>query len=635
MKKYLLALLVTIVTVAYPEESSLPSSVLLSSQLEAQYAYGVSLAYEGKKEAALMILGQLADNGYHTPYSFQMILSIGASLLQQQQYTLLPTEKMLSLIDYLADLAYSNYSTNREVLYGYLDVKKGLGAWSDFEKGLSQLLSLDPQNILGNFYRGLLLYNQQRFSQAQPYFWTVITNGIDEDNNRQVVYQSYFLLGLIELRRDNYKQGVSLLEKAKNLLDSDYNLDRYLAYGYQQLLEVQKAYEIVTNIPEILYSPDVALIRIQTGFFLGQKEWQRLASAYEKDVPLARAYLLYAQKKYTEVIKTIDNLYQQYEVEPVRVFYANYLKLKAAEASKNTKVRREMLFLLGYYAYQVGKTDLAISYISPLEKEPDLRQEALISLASLYEENGQYQEAIRYYEQYLQKTQNIPNPKKGFDVSLALAFLYTRAGNTYRAQLYVSQAEKNAQTQDQKYRFWYYRGLISQQNSLHSQAIAAFQKAQSFSNTAEVNYSLGNSFFLLHKNEEAIKALKESIAIAPSASAYNLLAYIYALEKTSLDEALLYVQKALQEDPDNLAYQDTLGWIYFQKQDYTRALEVFASILLALDGQPSFDGLDEVYYHIGMVYEALNRRDDARLMWQKGLAINPYNGYIKERLSQP
>ncbi|MCX7883116.1 MAG: tetratricopeptide repeat protein [Brevinematales bacterium] len=629
MKRVVKICLVVLASVGYAQGLS---GSLFSSQIEAQYAYGVSLAYEGKREEALLVLGQLAENGYHNPYSFQMILSISSSLLQQKNFALMPAEKLFSLVDYLADLAYTNYATNREVLYGYLDVKKALGQWGDFENGLSQLLAIDPENVLGNFYRGFLLYNQQRFEQAKKFLWKVITNGQEDENARQPVYQSYFLLGLIELRRENYREGVALLEKAKSLFDQDYNLDRYLAFGYQQLLEVKKAYDLVKNIPEILYSADVALIRIQTSFFLGLKDWERLASAYEKDAPLARAYRLYAQKKYREAISLVNDLMKEYEVEPVRVFYANYLRLKAAEALQDRKIRREMLFLLGYYAHQVGKLDLSLQYISPLEEEKDLRLEAILTLGSLYEEAGKYSEAIKRYEQYLKEAPQDVLQEKGFDLYLALAFLYTKTSNAYRANLSYAQAEKLAKTPEQYYRFWYYSGLISQQKNLHLQAIDAFQKAKGYSNTAEVNYSLANSLFLLQRLEDATKALETSLALEPSASSYNLLAYIYALTRTSLDTALVYIRKALDEDPENIAYQDTLGWIYYQQGEYEKALEVFAWILLKLDGVGDMEGLDEVYYHIGMVYEALNRPGDARLMWEKGLSINPKNGYIRERL---
>lgn len=606
---------------------------LLPSQAEAQYAYGVSLAYQGEKEAALLVLGQLIENGYHNPYAFQMALSIGASLLQQREFSLLPPEKLFSMINYLADLGYTNYFTNREVLASYLDVKKTLGQWSDFEQGLHQLLRIDPENVLGNFYRGLLFYNQRKLDQARVFLLKVISNDIDNDNSQQVIYQSYYLLGLIELQKENYREGIAFLEKARKNTDQDYNLDKYLAYGYQQLLMFRKAHDIVKNIPELFYNADHALIRVQTGFVLNEKEWFRLAKAYEKDAPLARAYRLYGEKKYRDVLITIENLLKEYQVEPIRVFYANYLRLKAAEALKDNKTRREMLFLLGVYAHQVGQIHLAIQYLQPLEKEPDLRLDALLTLGSLHEENENYPEAIKKYEQFLiEKPADTPQ-EKIFDLTLALSFLHNKISNTYRADVYHRQAEQLARTPTQKYRFWLYSGLINQQKNLHQQAIIAFQKAKSFSNTAGINFAMGNSYFFLQKLPEAQTVLEESLSFRASSESYNLLAYVYALQHTSLDKALLYIQKALEEDPDNLAYQDTLGWIYFQMGQYEKALEVFANILLTLNGIKPFDGLDEVYYHIGMVYQALNRPEDARLMWEKGLSLNPNNGYIKERLS--
>ena len=40
-----------------------------------------------------------------------------------------------------------------------------------------------------------------------------------------------------------------------------------------------------------------------------------------------------------------------------------------------------------------------------------------------------------------------------------------------------------------------------------------------------------------------------------------------------LDEALRHAQTALSLDPQNAAYLDTLGWIYFQQGRYADALQ--------------------------------------------------------------
>lgn len=322
---------------------------------------------------------------------------------------------------------------------------------------------------------------------------------------------------------------------------------------------------------------------------------------------------------------------REYEIEPVRLFYPNYLRLKSAEALRDQQTKRQMLFLLGLYAYQVGKTSMAIEYLLPLEKEADLRPEALLTLASLYEEVDQVGEAILRYESFL-KEKNLSTPtEKVFEVNLALAYLYGRTTNVYRSELYRKEAEKLAKTPSQQYRYWFYTGLLNYQKQWYKEALASFQKAQSISNTASVNYYIGNTFFLLQQLGDAQRYLEQALELGEGPEVYNLLAYVYALQKKLLDKALSYVRRALEQDPENIAYQDTLGWVYYQQGDYEKALEVFASILVRLDGM-DFEGMDEIYYHAGMVYDALGRSSEARALWEKGLVINPKNGYIKERL---
>ena len=58
------------------------------------------------------------------------------------------------------------------------------------------------------------------------------------------------------------------------------------------------------------------------------------------------------------------------------------------------------------------------------------------------------------------------------------------------------------------------------------------------------------------------------------ADALNYLAYLWAVRGIRLDEALRHIQTALSLDPENAAYLDTLGWVYFQMGRYADALEL-------------------------------------------------------------
>ena len=57
------------------------------------------------------------------------------------------------------------------------------------------------------------------------------------------------------------------------------------------------------------------------------------------------------------------------------------------------------------------------------------------------------------------------------------------------------------------------------------------------------------------------------------ADALNYLAYLWAVRGERLYEALRHAQAALALDPENAAYLDTLGWVYYQQGRYADALK--------------------------------------------------------------
>ena len=77
------------------------------------------------------------------------------------------------------------------------------------------------------------------------------------------------------------------------------------------------------------------------------------------------------------------------------------------------------------------------------------------------------------------------------------------------------------------------------------------------------------------QTDRAVETFESCIRLDPGyADALNYLAYLWAGRGIRLDEALRHVQAALALDPDNPAYLDTLGWIYYQQERYSEALEL-------------------------------------------------------------
>ncbi|MFN7135438.1 MAG: tetratricopeptide repeat protein, partial [Myxococcales bacterium] len=69
--------------------------------------------------------------------------------------------------------------------------------------------------------------------------------------------------------------------------------------------------------------------------------------------------------------------------------------------------------------------------------------------------------------------------------------------------------------------------------------------------------------------EQAIARMRQVLAVNPlNASALNFIGYTWAELGQNLDEAEALIRKALELNPDNGAYVDSLGWVLYKKGDY-------------------------------------------------------------------
>ena len=85
-------------------------------------------------------------------------------------------------------------------------------------------------------------------------------------------------------------------------------------------------------------------------------------------------------------------------------------------------------------------------------------------------------------------------------------------------------------------------------------------------------------------------------------------------------------EKANLLSPDNAAYLDTWGWIYFKLKNYEKAEEY---IKQSLDIREDSSVVNE---HLGDVYTAMGKTDLAREYYQKAVDFDAENQNAKEKL---
>ena len=114
--------------------------------------------------------------------------------------------------------------------------------------------------------------------------------------------------------------------------------------------------------------------------------------------------------------------------------------------------------------------------------------------------------------------------------------------------------------------------------------------------------------------EESEAKFRELLAEDPdNAGALNYLGYMLADRNVKLDEAHDMVQRALDLEPDNGAYLDSLGWVYY-RQDKLQLAERYLTRSLKQYGQDPV-----VHTHLGDVYFKLGKSEKARKHWEQGL----------------
>ena len=137
------------------------------------------------------------------------------------------------------------------------------------------------------------------------------------------------------------------------------------------------------------------------------------------------------------------------------------------------------------------------------------------------------------------------------------------------------------------------------------------------------------AYYLDHKKRpEGFSLLHRCVDAQPDqADCLNAMGYAYAEDGAHLDEAREMVVKALAIDPDNAAFLDSLGWVYFKQKKFTEARDLLQKAVLKEEDPV-------IYAHIGDAYEKLGQMDKALEAWKKALSLDETMAELKAKISR-
>ncbi len=151
-----------------------------------------------------------------------------------------------------------------------------------------------------------------------------------------------------------------------------------------------------------------------------------------------------------------------------------------------------------------------------------------------------------------------------------------------------------------------------------SDAVQALDKAEQLSTKEEekeyIWFLRGSTYERDKRYPEAEAQFKKVLAGDPEhASALNYLGYMLADQNMQLEEALGYIKHAVDLDPANGAYLDSLGWAYFRLGKYDLAEENLLKASQKINTDPT------VHDHLGDLYQKTGRLKQAAANWERAL----------------
>jgi tetratricopeptide (TPR) repeat protein len=269
---------------------------------------------------------------------------------------------------------------------------------------------------------------------------------------------------------------------------------------------------------------------------------------------------------------------------------------------------------LGNMYYVLGKSEDALKEyeaavaLSPGSPEPHL------SIATTYARMRQFDKALKAADA-LKHILDRGDPLNPTALMLKGA-LYSQQKQYDRAiEQYKAAIAKNFR----HYQAHLNLGNIYTQLIRFDAAIESYKNAISVKPNAPRAYLMLGQIYIAHKQlAEAKTAYENVLKLNPNVPvAQNNLAWIYAENEENLNEAIQMAESAKKLVPGSIQILDTLGWVYYKKGDYQKALE---NIMAAIQ---SGAREAEVYYHLGLIHVKMDNKSDAQEAFRQALTLNP------------
>jgi tetratricopeptide (TPR) repeat protein len=300
----------------------------------------------------------------------------------------------------------------------------------------------------------------------------------------------------------------------------------------------------------------------------------------------------------------------------------------------------QMQYTLGRLYISSGDSQKAVQALSRVVSQNPNNAQARRSLAEAYAAGGDLKGAMTTLEEVVEYVPGLAADLAQYQLragllmeaaasyTIALAgqpnsrdFKARRIAALYAAKEYAQAAALAAQAlkqhpEDQNFARLQARAMFDGGDQGGGIAVAE-ASAKAFPKDSQTQWVLADLYAEAGRTGDRERTLRQILSAAPSDHrALNELGYLLATRGEQLDEAITLVRRALESEPNNGAYLDSLGWAYFRRGDLGEAQKYLAAAAQRMpDNSEILDHLGDVHARRGELREAIDA-------WTRALAAD-------------
>jgi tetratricopeptide (TPR) repeat protein len=278
----------------------------------------------------------------------------------------------------------------------------------------------------------------------------------------------------------------------------------------------------------------------------------------------------------------------------------------------------DVLYALGLLALEAGDLDDAETHFNSLLRHNQREEEARLALAQIAEARQQPDKAIAWYG-------SIAHGERYLEAQLQAARLIARHHGMERARTYLRELE--TQNDEERVQLYLTEAELLNDAEQHETAMALYDEGLAiFTDNEDLLYARALTAEKIDRLDILERDLKRVLQLNPNDSrALNALGYTLADRTERYQEAYDYIERAYRQQPDDIAYIDSMGWVLYRLGRLDEALvHLRRAAALVHDG--------EIFAHLGEVLWAAGKEDEARRVWEEALQFAPKNKVLQQTI---